>query len=92
MKLNKVKNLDVARKCFKKWSSEQDTTAPIYPLHAEEFFARHLYGDLVDFQNYPSQEIGEYVKAFMQYVEHELQRIHDEEEQRALDRRKVLGL
>lgn len=44
-------------------------------MRAEEYYASYLYGDLVDLQNYPSHEIGEYIKAFMEQINKELEYI-----------------
>lgn len=83
--------LKVAKKCFNVWSLEQETTSPIYFSHAEDFFSRHLYGDLVGLHQSSAQEIGQYLKEYMQFVERELQKIHYAENERALAHRKALG-
>lgn len=79
-------NLYVAKRCFERWSGEQDRECVMYATRVEEYYSSYLYGDLVDLQNYPSAEIGEYIKAFMRQVDKELEFIHIEEQQRIRDK------
>lgn len=72
-KLNIEWRVNLAKRCFKSWESEQDTSLEKHYIYVEEFFTSHIYSEIEDLRHKDSAYLGELMKQLLKLAEEEVE-------------------